>query len=163
LGGVTAGILRRTPQTVVESATPRGAANVTLQGAAATNVASQTAAEAVVTAESKSSELAALSTSTLAVGSPFSSDAKVQVRVLGAPPKSQVSVNGTVFGDTSGPILLPRGTTHLSLQVSAAGYEPASVNVIPDRDLSTTVQLKRRPAMTGSAKSRVPKDLESPF
>jgi eukaryotic-like serine/threonine-protein kinase len=86
----------------------------------------------------------------------------VQLTVRGAPTGARVQLGEDVLGDTSGPLRLPFGKAPLELTVSAPGYEPFALSVVPDRDGESEVRLKKR-VTRPKPKRDVPSDLENPF
>jgi serine/threonine protein kinase len=85
----------------------------------------------------------------------------VELRLRGAPPGARVHVGEELFGDASKPLRVPFGEAPLELTVTAPGYEPFALSVVPDRDAEHEVKLKRR-AHRPKPKG-VPSDLENPF
>jgi eukaryotic-like serine/threonine-protein kinase len=85
----------------------------------------------------------------------------VQLTIHGAPRGGQVSLDGQLIGATPGPLPIPHGTRTVDLVISAPGHEPARLTVIPERDLTATVSLKRR--ATTRTRPSIPRDLENPF
>jgi hypothetical protein len=57
---------------------------------------------------------------------------------------------------------LPYGKSPVTVTVTAPGYEPLALEVVPERDRESDVKLKRRAARP-KAVGTVPSDLESPF
>jgi serine/threonine protein kinase len=86
----------------------------------------------------------------------------VELTVRGAPPGAHVLLGEEVLGDASKPVPLPFGQAPLELTVSAPGYEPFALSVVPDHDGESEVKLKKR-APRPKAKRSVPSDLENPF
>jgi eukaryotic-like serine/threonine-protein kinase len=86
----------------------------------------------------------------------------VQLTLRGAPSGARVQRGEDVLGDAAKPLRLPFGKTPLELTVSAPGYEPFALSVVPDRDGEIEVRLKRR-APRPKPKGNVPSDLENPF
>jgi serine/threonine protein kinase len=86
----------------------------------------------------------------------------VQLTLQGAPPGARVQLGDEVLGDAAKPVRLPFGETPLELTVSAPGYEPFALSVVPDRDGESEVKLKKR-APRPKPKRDVPSDLENPF
>ena len=81
--------------------------------------------------------------------------------VRGAPPDARVLLDGKMMGEADAPVALPFGGEPLHLTITAPGYEPTTVTVIPDQPQSTTVSMRKRgPA---PARGAVPRDLENPF
>jgi hypothetical protein len=79
----------------------------------------------------------------------------------GAPAGARVQLGDEVLGDASKPVRVPFGKRPLELTVSAPGYEPFALSVVPDRDAEHEVKLKRRAARPKP--KGVPSDLENPF
>ena len=70
--------------------------------------------------------------------------ATVLVRVLSEPTGAEVvDVAGEALGVTPTEIILPRGTTGVSLILRKAGFEELRQVVVPDRDTTATVTLKK--------------------
>ena len=67
-----------------------------------------------------------------------------------------------VLGDAAGPVRLPYGKSPLTVTVSAPGYEPLALEIVPERDRENDIKLRRRAARP-KAVGTVPSDLESPF
>jgi len=86
----------------------------------------------------------------------------VELVLHGAPPGARVQLGDDLLGDAAGPVRLPYGTSPLSVTVSAPGYEPLVLEVVPERDRESEVKLKRRAARPKPV-GTVPSDLESPF
>jgi len=89
---------------------------------------------------------------------PASSD----VTVEGAPRGARILVDGKPFGETPGPVRIPFGEAPVQVAVTAAGYETATLSVIPNRARVVTVKLKKRADGT-ARRATIPSDLESPF
>jgi hypothetical protein len=88
--------------------------------------------------------------------------ATIALTVKGAPRGARIAVGGKRLGDAPGPVNLPFSEAPVTATITAAGYEPASVVVVPNRPLEATVKLKKRSA--GQAPGApIPSDLESPF
>jgi eukaryotic-like serine/threonine-protein kinase len=86
----------------------------------------------------------------------------VELRLRGVPAGARVQLGDDVLGDGSKPLRLPFGRSALGLTVSAPGYEPLALSVVPDHDAETEVKLKKR-ALRPKPKGSVPSDLENPF
>ena len=102
----------------------------------------------------------------LALGDVYASEVKVraceELAKLFPEKGARVMLGDEVLGEASGPVRLPYGTSPLTLTVSAPGYEPLALEVVPEDDRESEVKLKRRttrPKPVGA----VPSDLESPF
>jgi serine/threonine-protein kinase len=80
----------------------------------------------------------------------------------GAPAGARVQLGDDVLGDATGPVRLPYGKSPVTVIVSAPGYEPLSLEIVPERDRESDVKLRRRAARP-KAVGTVPSDLESPF
>jgi eukaryotic-like serine/threonine-protein kinase len=85
----------------------------------------------------------------------------VALTLRGAPGGARVLLDDRPLGDAREPVPLPFGSAALELTVSAPGYEPLLLSVVPDRDSEREVKLKKRAARPKPA--RIPSDLESPF
>jgi len=88
--------------------------------------------------------------------------ATVALTVRGAPRGARIAVGGKRLGDAPGPVNLPFSEAPVTATITAAGYEPASVVVVPNRALEATVKLKKRSAGPAPG-APIPSDLESPF
>jgi serine/threonine-protein kinase len=87
---------------------------------------------------------------------------RVELVVHGAPAGARVMRGDEVLGSVDAPIALPFGKATLELTVTAPGYEPLPLEVVPDHRQESDVKLKRRAARPKPAGS-IPSDLESPF
>jgi hypothetical protein len=131
-------------------------------GAALTYVVTTTvgpAARAPASAASLAVETAAPAASSAAVIEP--PPRTIDVIVQGAPPEARVLLDGKVLGNADTPIALPHGEAPIRLMISAPGYEPATITVVPDKSSAQPVNLRKR-ATTASPRG-VPRDLENPF
>jgi serine/threonine-protein kinase len=86
----------------------------------------------------------------------------VHLTLHGAPSGARVQRGDDVLGEASKPVRLPFGKAPLELTVTAPGYEPQTLSVVPDRDGESEVKLRRRAARPKPS-SDIPSDLESPF
>ncbi len=71
--------------------------------------------------------------------------AEVLVTIEGVPPNTEVRRAGVLLGTAPGRVLVPRSETEVMLVLSADGYVPETVAVVPSEDLTRTVKLKPRP------------------
>jgi serine/threonine-protein kinase len=85
--------------------------------------------------------------------------ADVVVTIAGTPPNTEVRHSGVLVGIAPGRVQLPRSATEVILVLTADGFVPETVSVIPSQDLTRTVALKPRatpvappPSHTGAAK-----------
>ncbi|HWO12854.1 MAG TPA: serine/threonine-protein kinase [Polyangiaceae bacterium] len=88
--------------------------------------------------------------------------AHVALLLHGAPAGASVLLGDEPLGSAATPVRLPFGKSPLTLTVSAPGYEPLALEVVPERDREAEVKLKRR-APRPKPGGTVPSDLESPF
>jgi eukaryotic-like serine/threonine-protein kinase len=86
----------------------------------------------------------------------------VELVLHGAPAGARVQLGEDVLGDAAKPVRLPYGKSPLTLTVSAPGYEPLALEIVPERDRESEVKLRRRAARPKAVRT-VPSDLESPF
>jgi serine/threonine protein kinase len=89
--------------------------------------------------------------------------AAVEVTVQGAPRGARISLDGKPLGEAPGPVPVPFGNGAVSLTISASGYEPTRVSVVPDRASSTAVVMRKRAAGPSAPREGFPSDLENPF
>jgi serine/threonine-protein kinase len=71
--------------------------------------------------------------------------AHVFVKIEGAPPDTEVRLAGKLLGIAPGRVPVERSDTEVILALSADGYQPSTLQVIPSEDLTRTVMLKPRP------------------
>ncbi|HEY5938865.1 MAG TPA: serine/threonine-protein kinase [Kofleriaceae bacterium] len=81
-----------------------------------------------------------------APASPASPARNVIVTITGTPAGSEIAIAGKPIGVTPGSVELPHGTAPIVITIRAKGYLPASHKVIPDREQTVAIPLKRRPA-----------------
>ena len=86
--------------------------------------------------------------------------AHVIVTIAGVPEGTEVSGTG-VSGVAPGPVQLPRGTAPLVLTFKADGHVPVSKTVVPDREQTLDVTLKKKPRRTQEAPD--PERIDDPF
>ncbi|HEX4454516.1 MAG TPA: PEGA domain-containing protein, partial [Kofleriaceae bacterium] len=65
------------------------------------------------------------------------------ITIAGVPDGTDVAIAGASIGTAPGPVQVPHGTSPVVLVLKAAGYQPASREVTPDRDQALDVQLKK--------------------
>ena len=87
----------------------------------------------------------------------------VELSVHDAPPGARLLLDGKPIGDAPGPISIAFSEKPAELSVEAAGYEPRSVSITPDKRLTLSVQLKKRAPRAKAKGNSIPSDLESPF
>jgi serine/threonine-protein kinase len=98
----------------------------------------------------------------------------VDVTVRGAPAGARVWAGDRLLGEAPGPVAIAFGAAPVTLTVTAAGHEPATVTVVPNHALEVTVALGRRATRRESRArapgppaaredGKIPSDLESPF
>jgi serine/threonine protein kinase len=87
----------------------------------------------------------------------------VSVTITSNVPGASVWLDGKRLGDASRALRLPRGTEKVTLTLRADGYAPATVEVSPAQDVTTSATLVKLPAVPASTGHRVSKDLENPF
>jgi hypothetical protein len=68
----------------------------------------------------------------------------VLVMIEGTPPNTEVRRGGVLLGIAPGRVELPRSEREVVLMLSADGYQPATLSVIPADDLTRRVELKPR-------------------
>jgi serine/threonine protein kinase len=68
----------------------------------------------------------------------------VVVTIEGTPPNTEVHRAGALLGIAPGRVELPRSGAEVMLVLSADGYLPATITVVPSKDLTSTVKLKPR-------------------
>jgi hypothetical protein len=98
----------------------------------------------------------------VATPEPPATPSHVALVLHGAPPGARVLLGDEVLGNAAEPVRLPYGTSPLTLTVSAPGYEPLALEVVPEQDRQSEIKLKRRAARPKPV-GAVPSDLESPF
>jgi serine/threonine protein kinase len=125
------------------------------------SVASGAALASTAAAPASAPEIASASPVETPASAPApTAPSSVEVTLLGAPAGARVTLDGAPVGTAPGPLTLPSRSHPVELKVSAPGYEPATVTLVPDHALSVQLSLKKRAV---SAKSTIPRDLESPF
>jgi hypothetical protein len=83
--------------------------------------------------------------------------ADVLVTIEGVPPHTRIERGGQLVGTAPGRVTLPRSDAEVRLVLSADGFLPATLVVIPANDLTRSVTLKPRavtvrpPPRAGSA------------
>jgi serine/threonine-protein kinase len=77
--------------------------------------------------------------------------ADVFLTIEGVPPNTRISRDGVVVGTAPGRVPLARSDAEVTLVVSADGFAPATLVVIPASDLTRTVNLKARLRPAGPA------------
>jgi eukaryotic-like serine/threonine-protein kinase len=87
----------------------------------------------------------------------------VQVIVNGAPRGARILLDGQPLGDAPGPVAVPFADTPVELTITAPGYEPGRLTVIPRQSLQSTVTLRKRPSPPARPRRSISKDLENPF
>ncbi len=65
----------------------------------------------------------------------------VAVAIESVPTDLEVRRGEEVVGHAPGPIVLPHGDEAITLTLAAAGYQPKTVELIPDADKSVSVTL----------------------
>ncbi|MEO8702527.1 MAG: serine/threonine-protein kinase, partial [Kofleriaceae bacterium] len=80
----------------------------------------------------------------------------VIISVEGVPDGTEVIVGGMTAGAAPGPVQLPRDTAQMVLTFKLDGYLPTSRTIVPDRDQSLVLALKKKPG--GVARPRSTKD-----
>jgi serine/threonine-protein kinase len=70
----------------------------------------------------------------------------VIVTIEGVPDGTEVHAGGMMVGAAPGPVQLPRDKAPLVLTFKAAGYLTTSNQVVPERDLTMNVTMKKRPS-----------------
>jgi serine/threonine-protein kinase len=84
----------------------------------------------------------------------------VEVRVEGAPAGAKVLADGKELGAAPGPFKMKPGVA-VKLTITAKGYKPRDVEVVPERDLSVPVTLdKQAAAPVGPKNPTINRDLE---
>jgi serine/threonine protein kinase len=68
----------------------------------------------------------------------------VLVTIEGTPPNTEVRRAGALVGIAPGRVELPRSDADVMLVLSADGYLPATITVVPSKDLTSAVKLKPR-------------------
>jgi hypothetical protein len=81
--------------------------------------------------------------------------ADVFLTIAGTPPGTEVRHSGVLVGTAPGRVELPRSTTEVILVLSADGFAPETLSVIPSQDLTRTVALKPRTAQVQPHRSRI--------
>jgi PEGA domain len=76
------------------------------------------------------------------------------VTVTGAPAGTDVSIAGASIGVAPGPVQVARGDSQVVLTFKAAGYQPASRAITPDRDQQLDVQLHKIHHATPAASNK---------
>jgi len=91
--------------------------------------------------------------------------ARVAVTIESTPPHAAVWLGPKKLGDAPGPLMLPRGDQKVTLAIRADGYAPATVDVLPAKDVEVAVKLEKPApaARAAGASTHVSKDLENPF
>jgi serine/threonine-protein kinase len=94
-----------------------------------------------------------------AAPAPPSVRAEVVVTIDGSPPGTEVRRAGVLLGTAPGPVLVRREEAEVMLVLSADGYVPETIAVVPSKDLTRTVKLKPkaaavRPAPRGGGAAR---------
>jgi serine/threonine-protein kinase len=70
--------------------------------------------------------------------------ADVVLTIAGTPPNTEVRHSGVLVGLAPGRVQLPRSATEVLLVLTADGFVPETISVIPSQDLTRTVALKPR-------------------
>jgi len=68
----------------------------------------------------------------------------VLVMIEGTPPNTEVRRAGTLLGTAPGRVELPRSDSEVMLVLSADGYLPTTLAVVPTQNLKQTVTMKPR-------------------
>jgi hypothetical protein len=81
-----------------------------------------------------------------ATGAPAAATADVFLTIEGTPPDTEVRRGGALVGTAPGRVELPRSNVEVLLVLSADGFLPATLTVIPSGDATRSVSLTRKPA-----------------
>lgn len=76
----------------------------------------------------------------------MSADAPVTIAVERAPAGAAVLFGGVRLGSASEPVLVPRGSSPIALQIMAPGGAPQTYRFVPDRDRTITFVAPRAPS-----------------
>ncbi len=132
--------------------------------APATNKAARTATAATVPSGKAATAETATNTDSVATAS------MIKITVKSALKGLKISRDGKTIGDSSEPLMVPRGETAVSLTFSKPGYAPKVVNLTPNRDqelpvtlVSTAKKTQPPPAKPTGKTPAVPTDLADPF
>ncbi len=137
----------RVPAVAAGSAQPATMPGATTPGA--TTLGAAAPGTAVPSAAVPGATVPSAATPSTAMTAPRGSDAVVPevrpanvfVTIEGVPPNTKVLRDGVVVGTAPGRVPLARGGAEVTLVVSADGFAPATLVVIPASDLSRTVKL----------------------
>jgi hypothetical protein len=87
----------------------------------------------------------------------------VIVTITGVPDGTEVHAGGMMVGAAPGPVQLPRDAAVLVLTFKAPGYLAASSQVVPDRDQTMNVTLKKQKSSGGGPRPPRKDDILDPF
>ena len=90
---------------------------------------------------------------------PAQPPATVDIAVVVSPPgiaDVEIEIAGVVAAGSGSHRLVPRSTKAVRVRVSAPGYRPEEVDVVPERDQSLLLSLTRLARVVGTARARSP-------
>jgi hypothetical protein len=87
----------------------------------------------------------------------------VIITIAGVPEGTEVFAGGMTIGAAPGPVQLPRVSEGMVLTFKADGYLPTSTTVVPDREQTLTVKLKKKGSGGGGTRRPGRDDIENPF
>ncbi|MFO0546773.1 MAG: serine/threonine-protein kinase [Polyangiaceae bacterium] len=137
----------------VAIATSRTSPAPSASAASTSSASAQASARADATPSTLPPIVVAPAPTSAAVATATASSSTVALSIVGAPSGALVELNGAPLGKSDDHLSLPRGAASVKLRVTKPGFQPTTVDVLPDRDREVSVSLRQTPAQSPTSNS----------